>query len=88
MPGFANKKQEMYKKYCKLVKIWYNIKMIFTKMEETDMKIYVCGVCGYAYEEENGDVAQGIDEGTTFEALPDSWVCPLCGVGKEDFQEA
>lgn len=52
------------------------------------MKIYVCGVCGYAYEEENGDIAQGIDAGTTFEALSDSWVCPLCGVGKDDFQEA
>ncbi|MCD8327912.1 MAG: rubredoxin [Ruminococcus sp.] len=38
---------------------------------------YVCDICGYVYDEEA--------EGVRFEDLPDDWVCPLCGVGKEDF---
>ena len=46
---------------------------------------YVCDVCGYIYDPEIGDPDNGIDAGTAFEALPEDWVCPLCGVGKEDF---
>ena len=38
---------------------------------------YVCSVCGYVYDEENQKVA--------FSDLPEDWVCPLCGVGKEEF---
>lgn len=38
---------------------------------------YVCPVCGYIYDEEK--------EGVLFSALPDSWVCPLCGARKEVF---
>lgn len=43
------------------------------------MKKYVCLVCGYVYDEEK--------EGVKFEDLPDTWVCPVCGVGKDNFQE-
>ena len=46
---------------------------------------YVCDVCGYIYDPAVGDPDNGIDAGTAFEALPEDWVCPLCGVGKEDF---
>ncbi|MBQ5952067.1 MAG: rubredoxin [Lachnospiraceae bacterium] len=49
------------------------------------MDNYVCTVCGYVYEPENGDPENGIDPGTPFEDLPDGWVCPLCGVGKDEF---
>ncbi len=52
------------------------------------MKKYVCIVCGYLYDPENGDPEAGIKPGTSFEDIPDDWVCPLCGVGKEDFEEA
>ncbi|HIW48309.1 MAG TPA: rubredoxin [Firmicutes bacterium] len=51
------------------------------------MDKYVCKVCGYVYDPAVGDDTQGIAAGTSFDALPDSWVCPLCGVGKEDFEK-
>ena len=51
------------------------------------MKKYVCNVCGWVYDEAVGDPDNGIPAGTAFEDLPDDFVCPLCGVGKEDFQE-
>ncbi|MBR4122788.1 MAG: rubredoxin [Clostridia bacterium] len=46
---------------------------------------YVCNVCGWTYDETVGDIENGIPAGTKFEDLPEDFVCPLCGVGKEDF---
>ena len=46
------------------------------------MKKYVCTVCGWVYDPAEG----GIAPGTAFEDIPDDWVCPLCGVGKDDFE--
>ena len=51
------------------------------------MKKYICTVCDWVYDPEVGDPDNGIAPGTAFEDIPDSWVCPVCGVGKEDFQE-
>ena len=51
------------------------------------MKKYVCDVCGYVYDPAVGDPDNGIAAGTAFEDIPDSWVCPLCGVGKDQFSE-
>lgn len=51
------------------------------------MDRYQCSVCGYIYEPENGDSVGGIDPGTPFEALPDDWVCPICGAAKSDFEK-
>ena len=48
---------------------------------------YVCGPCGYTYPDD-GNWGEGIEEGTTFEDLPDDWVCPICGVGKDQFSSA
>ena len=48
---------------------------------------YVCNVCGYVYDETIGDPDNGIEAGTLWADLPDDFVCPLCGVGKEDFSE-
>ena len=45
------------------------------------MKKYVCDVCGWVYDEAFGDPDNGIAPGTAFDALPDDFVCPLCGVG-------
>ena len=53
----------------------------------TVMKKYKCQVCGYIYEPENGDPDNNIPAGTPFEKLPEDWVCPLCGVGKDQFEE-
>lgn len=52
------------------------------------MKKYVCDVCGYIYDPAEGDPDNNVKPGTSFEAIPDSWVCPLCGAGKSDFSEA
>lgn len=48
---------------------------------------YVCNVCGYVYEENAGDPDHGIAPGTSWENVPEDWICPLCGVGKEDFSK-
>lgn len=52
------------------------------------MRKYVCNVCGYVYDPEVGDPSNGIAPGTAFEALPDDWCCPDCGVGKDQFSAA
>jgi rubredoxin len=49
------------------------------------MQKYECGPCGYVYDPAEGDPDNGIAPGTAFEDLPDDWVCPICGAGKEDF---
>ena len=49
------------------------------------MKRYVCEPCGYVYDPEEGDPDSGIEPGTAFEDLPDDWVCPWCGLGKDVF---
>jgi rubredoxin len=46
-----------------------------------------CKVCAYVYDPTVGDPDSGVKPGTPFENLPDDWCCPLCGVGKEDFEE-
>ncbi len=46
---------------------------------------YVCGVCGYEYDEAAGAPDAGIAAGTKWEDVPEDFVCPLCGVGKEEF---
>ena len=49
------------------------------------MKKYVCDVCGYIYDPEKGDPESGIEPGTPFEAIPDRWSCPHCGIRKDSF---
>lgn len=46
---------------------------------------YVCDICGYVYDPELGDPENGVASGTPWEAVPEDWVCPLCGVGKDQF---
>ena len=38
---------------------------------------YKCSVCGYTYDEEK--------ENKNFSELEEDWVCPICGIGKEEF---
>ena len=52
------------------------------------MEKWTCVVCGYVYDEAVGDPDSGIAPGTTFEDLPDDWVCPVCGVSKDQFEKA
>ena len=55
--------------------------------KEEKMSKYKCLVCGYIYYPNVGDPDNGIAPGTSFEDLPDSWVCPECGVGKDQFEK-
>ena len=51
------------------------------------MEKYVCVVCGYVYDPAQGDPDNGVAPGTSFEDVPEDWVCPLCGVGKDQFEK-
>ena len=55
-------------------------------LKKKNMKKYICTVCDYIYDPEMGDPDSGIEPGTAFEDIPDDWVCPLCGGGKDDFE--
>lgn len=52
------------------------------------MKKFICTVCGYEYDPAVGDPDHGIPAGTAFEDLKDDFICPVCGVGKDMFEEA
>lgn len=49
------------------------------------MKRYECDLCGYVYDEKEGEPENGYAAGTKFEDLPDDYECPLCGASKDDF---
>lgn len=48
---------------------------------------YECTACNYIYDEDVGDPDGDIKPGTKFEDIPDDWVCPVCGVGKDLFEK-
>ena len=50
------------------------------------MKSYECTACGYIYDPEKGDPDGGVAPGTSFDDIPEGWLCPLCGLGKDAFQ--
>jgi rubredoxin-NAD+ reductase len=48
--------------------------------------LFICRACGLIYDEEKGDADSGLAAGTRFADIPEDWACPLCGVGKADFE--
>jgi len=54
--------------------------------EKMSEKKYRCTVCGYVYDPAKGDPESGIAPGTPFEQIPDTWVCPICGAKKSQFE--
>lgn len=50
------------------------------------MEKWICTVCQYVYDPAIGDEDNGIAPGTSFEDLPEDWVCPDCGVEKDMFE--
>lgn len=50
------------------------------------MQKYICTACDHIYDPAVGDEDSNIPAGTAFEDLPEDWECPVCGVGKEDFE--
>jgi len=57
-----------------------------SKQGAKKMKKYKCLMCGYIYDPAVGDPDNGIGTSTAFEDLPDDWVCPDCGAGKDEFE--
>ena len=58
-----------------------------TEKTRKNMDKYVCIPCGWVYDPEEGDPENGVAPGTPFEEIPDEWLCPACGVGKEYFEK-
>jgi len=58
-----------------------------TEVKKSTMDKYKCTVCGYVYDPEKGDPENGVGTQTPFENLPENWVCPVCGAGKEVFEK-
>ena len=56
-----------------------------TTGKEDEFIEYVCDACGYVYNEAYGDVDNGVEPGTKWEDVPEDFICPLCGVGKDMF---
>ncbi len=50
------------------------------------MSKWECIVCGWVYDEAKGDPSSGLAAGTKWDDIPEDWLCPDCGVGKEDFE--
>jgi len=50
------------------------------------MKKYICSICDYVYDPEEGDPENDVEAGTKFEDIPEDWICPICGAGKEEFE--
>lgn len=48
-------------------------------------QLYLCEACGMIYDPAAGLPEEGIAPGTAWEAIPDTWRCPACGVAKQDF---
>ena len=44
--------------------------------------------CGYVYDPALGDPENGVAPGTAWEDVPEDWVCPTCGLGKDAFYPA
>ncbi len=51
------------------------------------MDRYVCTICGYVYDPEQGEPDNDIAAGTSFDDLPEDYECPICGAGKDDFEK-
>lgn len=49
------------------------------------MEKFVCEICGYVYDPAAGDPENDVAAGTAFADIPEDWVCPICGAGKDAF---
>lgn len=61
--------------------------VVFVGVEASSMSKYQCTICGYVYDPAVGDPDSGIAPGTSFDELPNDWVCPICGADKDAFEK-
>ena len=68
--------------------LFLGYKNFTTEKEERNEKgeKYECAVCKYIYNPKIGNEKEGIPPETNFEDLPENWVCPVCGEGKDVFE--
>jgi len=59
--------------------------VIIINEEDKAVEKWKCDVCGYIYDPKEGDPDNGVEPGTPFDKLPDGWICPVCGAGKDVF---
>jgi rubredoxin len=57
-----------------------------TESATEEFKTWMCLICGWVYEEENGLPDEGIPAGTRWADVPMNWACPECGARKDDFE--
>ena len=60
---------------------------ILKDQAEVEMEKWKCKVCGYIYDPAEGDPENNISPGTSFEKIPEDWVCPACGAPKDMFEK-
>lgn len=51
------------------------------------MEKWRCKVCDWIYDPATGDPDNGVAADTAWEAVPEDWVCPICGAGKDEFEK-
>ena len=56
-------------------------------IQPNEFGVYICSICGFRYDPEEGDPAMGIPPGTPFEDLPEDYKCPICNAGKDYFKK-
>ena len=61
-------------------------KAVSTDVSGLPWALFICKACGLIYDEAKGDADSGLAPGTRFADIPEDWACPLCGVGKADFE--
>lgn len=52
------------------------------------MESYICEICGYEYDPKVGDTDNDLAKETAWDKVPEDWLCPVCGAGKEAFEVA
>ena len=51
------------------------------------MDKWSCTQCDYFYDPVEGDSEGGIKPGVAFEDMLGDWECPVCCVGKDEFEK-
>ena len=85
--GSDEKRVLLYNNCCERRLLWARRLLVTDYFLRRDMDKYECIACGYIYDPQIGDPENGVAAGTPFEDLPDDWVCPDCGVGKDQFEK-
>jgi rubredoxin len=53
---------------------------------QANYKTWMCLICGFIYNEEEGHAESGLAAGTSWADVPMNWTCPECGARKDDFE--